>query len=341
MIMKKIIYIGFMIFYSSSVFANHQEQIDALYTAIMENKINEVQKLLKEGVDVNAESDAVDRETPLHLAVEKGHLDIVTLLLEHGANIEARYDGDPFDGYSPLSIAVLKGHLDIAKLLLDHGANTETRDICNGTPLHHTAHCWGHLVDHAKLLLDRGAHVDAQDCYGNTTMHFAAGNDNLLVIQVLIAYGAKIDISNAMGQTPLDYAYTDGFRSAMLKVYQDKVDREHTDRLRSAIANCHVPSSGAGALLSMIIQHPLVDQMAFVTTFADHMLRVSKYKVADHMRRGVSGYHLQDLVSLVTGALPEAYINDLKIKSVQPFAKYMSDSSNKQPESASAAHRAQ
>src|SRR5438045_5390865 len=71
-------------------------------------------------------------QTPLSWAADKGHVDVVKLLLNANANIEAA------DKYvrTPLSWAAEKGHVDVVKLLLNANANIEATDNEYGrTPL--------------------------------------------------------------------------------------------------------------------------------------------------------------------------------------------------------------
>jgi len=54
-----------------------------------------------------------DWETPLHVASERGHVEIVRLLLEHGADLRARDS----DGRTPSELALQYGKLEIVELL--------------------------------------------------------------------------------------------------------------------------------------------------------------------------------------------------------------------------------
>jgi len=55
-------------------------------------------------------------------ACKKGHVETVTELLNHGANIE-NYDKN---GRTALFDAVVNGNIELARLLIDHGANVNT-----------------------------------------------------------------------------------------------------------------------------------------------------------------------------------------------------------------------
>ena len=74
--------------------------------------------------------DAVDEDgwTALHFAAEKGDMDEVERLLAAGANVDARTTGGFPRNSTPLSIAAFYDHLDVMRLLLDRGADIEARD---------------------------------------------------------------------------------------------------------------------------------------------------------------------------------------------------------------------
>jgi ankyrin repeat protein len=58
-------------------------------------------------------------ESPLHRAVHAGHIECVTFLLNQGAALESRGAGD----FTPLMTAACEGHMAIVKLLVQRGAN--------------------------------------------------------------------------------------------------------------------------------------------------------------------------------------------------------------------------
>jgi ankyrin repeat protein len=74
------------------------------------------------GLPPNAVRDA---RTPLHAAAWKDFLDVARLLIEKGAEVDARDE----DGGTPLHTAAEEGSLDVARLLIEHGANTDGIDL--------------------------------------------------------------------------------------------------------------------------------------------------------------------------------------------------------------------
>ena len=84
--------------------------------AIKRGDVDAVKSSIAKGVDLTATIDTRGF-TPLHLAVEAGHMDIIRLLLESGVevNIKSTY------GWTPLKIAAREGHLEIADYLISKG----------------------------------------------------------------------------------------------------------------------------------------------------------------------------------------------------------------------------
>ena len=140
--------------------------------------------------------------TPLHLAVRAGNLEITRLLLEHGADMDAKTDDD----IAPLHLAVRgAGNLKISRLLLERGASVDAKTDDNTTPLH-LASGAGNL-EITQLLLDRGADMEAQmDDDMMTPLLLATQYDHLDVVRLLLDRGAAVDSKDVNdGWTPLHW----------------------------------------------------------------------------------------------------------------------------------------
>ena len=137
--------------------------------------------------------------TPLHAALNKGHLDIARLLIEHGANVNAQDD----EASSPLRMALYFRQFDVVPPLLRKGADANVRlnRHSESTPLH-IASCSGHPIV-IKSLLEYGAQVNVWDGKGRTPLHIASNNGDSNAVQLLLEYEADVTSQDKKGFTPL------------------------------------------------------------------------------------------------------------------------------------------
>ncbi|KAH6970507.1 hypothetical protein BKA56DRAFT_496680, partial [Ilyonectria sp. MPI-CAGE-AT-0026] len=123
--------------------------------------------------------------TDLMVASYYGHRVVVKLLLEKGAEIEAK---DSEYGRTPLSWAAGNGRETIVQLLLETGADVEAKDKHGQTPLSWAVENGREAI--VKLLLETGADVEAKDKHGRTPLSWAAGNGRETIVQLLLETGA-------------------------------------------------------------------------------------------------------------------------------------------------------
>lgn len=113
--------------------AEHSEKkhgLTELHVSAFNNSFEKTKKLLQNNMNPNI----IDELgwTPLHDAAIQGNTEIVKLLLEAGANVNAQ---DKEDLYTPLHDAARMNHSEIVRLLLACGADTSLKDRWNNTPL--------------------------------------------------------------------------------------------------------------------------------------------------------------------------------------------------------------
>jgi ankyrin repeat protein len=104
-----------------------------LHAAAYYGDLEMVQILLEYGVDVNTQNDAGC--TPLDFASRNGHRNdsrVVQLLIEHGADPNTRASRS---GFAPLHRASENGRIEVVRVLIEHGANVEVQDKYGRTPL--------------------------------------------------------------------------------------------------------------------------------------------------------------------------------------------------------------
>lgn len=181
--------------------------------------------LLDQGADPNL-PDSIGR-TPLHAAVETGKAALVQALLARGADPNARLIEAPFVlkgdfvaygryvGATPLWLAAAARvpNVDILRALAAAGADAGVAADDGTTPLMAAV---GMVQNEARLapesealklvtlLVDLDIDVNAVDRRGRTAMHGAARLARNTLIPVLVDNGAKVDVADARGQTPLD-----------------------------------------------------------------------------------------------------------------------------------------
>ena len=159
---------------------------DALCEAAAMGDVEKVKKLLALGYTPDARG-GQNNKTPLHCAVENNSTEAAKLLLERGAEIEARNTKNQ----TPLHFASLNNSTEAAKLLLERGAEIEARDVESRTPLHLAA--LNKSTEAAKLLLERGAEIEAKDVDNRTPLEVSreVSENTEAIIRLLTEHAAN------------------------------------------------------------------------------------------------------------------------------------------------------
>lgn len=114
------------------------------------------------------------------------------------------------DGYSALGLAAYFGHLAVVELLLEHGAdpNAPARNAMEVTPLHSAVAnpSPGIAVALAGALLARGANPNVKQHGGWTPLHAAAAHGHRELATLLLSNGADPRPVSDAGKTPSQMA---------------------------------------------------------------------------------------------------------------------------------------
>ncbi|KAK7177745.1 ankyrin repeat protein [Paraphaeosphaeria sporulosa] len=140
----------------------------ALSHATSEGHVDVVRLLLDRGADVNTTDK--DNLTALHRAADQGHGEVIRWLLDSGADVNAK---DP-DGLTALRRAASRGNMAVMKRLLNGGADINAKDNEGQTALHLAASQWHEAL--VGWLLDGRADVNTKDNDGLTALHRAVGH---------------------------------------------------------------------------------------------------------------------------------------------------------------------
>jgi len=135
-------------------------------------------------------------------AINKNAIDTVRNLIRQRANVNELDTNQD----APLVIAAYKGHVEIVKMLLEAGADVTAVDPeMKATALH--AATYAGRTEAAKLLIACKIDIDKQGPYnGYTALHDAIWQNNIETAKVLIEAGANLEIKSKEGQTALELA---------------------------------------------------------------------------------------------------------------------------------------
>ncbi|KGO65942.1 hypothetical protein PITC_021430 [Penicillium italicum] len=237
--------------------------IDELHTAIECNNLDAVQRLLNNHAVLEAgfihqfeHEDTVQKDvTPLMLAAELGHSEIVQLLLNRGANVFATTDIKS----TALYFAALRGHESIVETLSSHGGKKllEMATVVGRTPLLAAAFKGHPFV--IKFLLDKGADINAmgagkepnfkgrRDFAGYwvrpenremSAFSLAAQGGHLAALDVLLSQMTKTKFENDHGSEALHFAAQGGHLVVVKRLLKDHIGLldSHSKNDKSAIS---------------------------------------------------------------------------------------------------------
>jgi len=158
---------------------------------------------------------------------------IASLLLEHGALIEGTLGRE-----SPLIAATSLGAEKVASVLIAAGADIEAKALFGARALHWAASMG--LASTVELLIKQGAELEAKCTEFSATPLFwaviacgpqgpAKKQDPLNTAKLLIAAGAKVNTTNAYGESALDCSLQAGSNEMTELLRQHSVDQSYTE----------------------------------------------------------------------------------------------------------------
>ncbi|MEM7147666.1 MAG: ankyrin repeat domain-containing protein [Verrucomicrobiota bacterium] len=162
-------------------------------------------KLLEQNLDFQS-------GTPLFYAASLGNTEIITALLERGA------DPNVPDQLPPILVAAFTGRPQTVEALLKHGADPNTTHAGGETALHvAVAHNDPYLIE---ILINAGIDPNVTDQNGNTPLHHAVENTRLTSIHSLLKNGANPDSKNAVAMSPRTLAsYATNQKAALTSLF--------------------------------------------------------------------------------------------------------------------------
>jgi ankyrin repeat protein len=219
----------FILVLSSLLISSCATTSKSLLKSVKENEYGEVAKVLDKGADVNWQTKW--GYTALMYASFSGNEDLVKLLIEEGADVNARTAKNVkkrfnmksrirqikrhgiekyswYRGLTALMIASGEGYTEIASLLIESGADVNAHCYYGGDTALMVASRYGHQ-EVTELLIEEGADVNAQSEWNSTALMLASSYGHTEVTKLLLEAGA--DVNAQVNWYSKSYSYTPKF----------------------------------------------------------------------------------------------------------------------------------
>jgi ankyrin repeat protein len=186
-------------------------KVFAFWAACSRGNPDIAQYLIEQG-GINVNTPRVSEgPTPLHLALQLNHTEVMKVLLRNGADVNQETNAF----HTPFMWAVRLGKPEYVTVLLAH--NADINKVSNDVSALHIAAGSGN-AGMLELLLDKGADVSINSDLGCRPLHIAAWCNRIEIAKILLEHGADPSLP-CNGRTPLEIAHSEEFRK-LLKRYE-------------------------------------------------------------------------------------------------------------------------
>ena len=135
------------------------------------------------------------------MLAEKGEAAKIRIIIDSGVNV-MNFRG--MSGYTPLHHACNRGHADVVSILLGANVPVDSKNDAGETPLH-LASYMGHLLI-VEQLIDRGANINGRNEYNETPLFYAARRKMPALVRLLLQRHADPDLVDDNDEKAIDHA---------------------------------------------------------------------------------------------------------------------------------------
>ena len=239
-------------------------------------------------------------------ACEQGNCDLVKDLLSGGVDIHAPFTRIIYSGYKAIHVAALYGHVNVVQVLLDSGANIDETDAIKWRrPLHFAA--GSRQTSMIRFLLGKGARVDAMTRNAVQPIHEAAWSGSIEALDALIEAGAPVDCPDLLGYQPLHWATLTPNQPEIIKYLSNKnadINAKTSQGLRAVQLVSKADAANLGMLLALDAKTDYDDgtTSALITAIDNHCRRsvemLLKHGVDPNLRASDGSTALHSLARL-------------------------------------------
>lgn len=241
---------------ASGADVNNWSKIPPLFVAAGMGNVEVAEVLLHNGAEIGHTS--VSGQPYFYDAVSGGMANLagIRFLLEHGANPDA----SSLTGRKAIVAAVRKGRIDLVELLLDYGANVNAHDY-TGSSLLPLALDQPNGIEIAELLLQRGADPNQSSASGESVLAAVNPKKNFAFAKLLLEAGANGRVADIYGQPIIinvikDQTLKDEDKTEFVRLLLEHgASAEAKDITWSIPALHHAMDKAPATVLSLLLKH--------------------------------------------------------------------------------------